>query len=810
MSDLVPHDNGGGLQPTGQQPPPFAPASPVTRPQVEDTIDLRELIDVLRRNKRLILAITLVFTLFAFVIVQRQLPQYRAEGVFRLKDERQALTGQLVTPGVEQVLGRTADPLLSEIEVLRSRTVIGEVVERFGLRLQPETRGVTLAIFQDVEVAPDAAVDTIQVSFEDDGVVARSRAGEQRAAYGQPLYISGARFTVPERPEHGEATFVIVPAVTAAERLLENLVTRPVDRTDVVRVQYTSSSPQFSQAIVNATLEAFQVASARNAAQQSQRRRAFIEEQLASTDSTLAAAQAELAAFRSREEVLSSREQLAAQQTSRTELEMRRQTLDAERRVYRDLLNALSRDSAGIGTFVSSPGIAQNPVISGLYAQLLQYQTRRDSLTAGQFGRSEQSAPVRQVTAQIASTQLQLRDAVTSHLGALDGQISALDDLLARSSAEIRSLPAKEAEEMRLVLRLETAQRVADQLREEYQRARIAEAIEVGQVEVVDWAALPLQPIGSGKALKLMLGLMLGLMVGSGAAFLREHLNRTVASRSELEPLLLAPVLGTVPSIQANGTKPGRRRLTPLRLPALGGGGQRAHPVETAGSSLVTLTNAHSPGAEAYRSLRTNLLFSRAARRLQTLAITSSAPAEGKSTTCANLAIAFAQQGMRVLLIDADMRRASLHTLFNLSREPGLSDVLGSDAEVRDVIRPGGTPGLDLLTAGLVPFNPAELLGGGRMKAMLEDLRRDYELIIIDTPPVLAAGDAAILAAISDATVLVVRAGQTDRAAARAAADQVRAVGGRLIGSILNDPEGSTLRYGEYYYNAYYGAEEHT
>src|SRR5690606_28099719 len=112
--------------------------------------------------------------------------------------------------------------------------------------------------------------------------------------------------------------------------------------------------------------------------------------------------------------------------------------------------------------------------------------------------------------------------------------------------------------------------------------------------------------------------------------------------------------------------------------------------------------------------------------------------------------------------------------------------------------------------AGLVPFNPAELLGGGRMKAMLEDLRRDYALIIIDTPPVLAAGDAAILAAICDATVLVVRAGQTDRAAARAAADQVRAVGGRLIGSILNDPEGSTLRYGEYYYNAYYGAEEHT
>src|SRR5690606_2153339 len=137
--------------------------------------------------------------------------------------------------------------------------------------------------------------------------------------------------------------------------------------------------------------------------------------------------------------------------------------------------------------------------------------------------------------------------------------------------------------EMRLVLRLETAQRVADQLREEYQRAQIAEAIEVGQVEVVAWAALPLQPIGSGKAVKLMLGLMLGLRAGSCAAFLREHRNRTVASGSGLEPLLLAPVLGTVPSIQANGAKPGRRRLTPLRLPAFGGGGQRAHPVETTG-----------------------------------------------------------------------------------------------------------------------------------------------------------------------------------------------------------------------------------
>src|SRR5690606_8034681 len=178
MSDLVRRDHAGPMEPNGHQAP-FTNGAPVMRMQVEDSIDLRELIDVLRRNKRLILAVTFAFVLATLIIVQRQLPQYRAEGVFRLKDERQALTGQLVGPGVEQMLGRTADPLLSEIEVLRSRAVIGGVVERFGLRLQPQTRGVTPAIFQDVEVASDAAPDTIQISFEESGVIARSRAGEE-------------------------------------------------------------------------------------------------------------------------------------------------------------------------------------------------------------------------------------------------------------------------------------------------------------------------------------------------------------------------------------------------------------------------------------------------------------------------------------------------------------------------------------------------------------------------------------------------------------------------------------------------------
>jgi capsular exopolysaccharide synthesis family protein len=191
---------------------------------------------------------------------------------------------------------------------------------------------------------------------------------------------------------------------------------------------------------------------------------------------------------------------------------------------------------------------------------------------------------------------------------------------------------------------------------------------------------------------------------------------------------------------------------------------------------------------------------------LRTILITSPAPGDGKTTVAANLAACFAQQGMRVLLVDCDLRRGRLHSLFNGSREPGLSDVLLGRSTLEDAIRMTDTGSLSLLTTGCLPNLPAELLGSPSMRDLLQRLRVEYAVVVLDTPPVLSASDTTVLASEVDASILVLRAGQTDVTEAQLAMRQLRSVGGDVIGAVLNDRDNVLKGHDSYYYGAYYGA----
>jgi capsular exopolysaccharide synthesis family protein len=215
--------------------------------------------------------------------------------------------------------------------------------------------------------------------------------------------------------------------------------------------------------------------------------------------------------------------------------------------------------------------------------------------------------------------------------------------------------------------------------------------------------------------------------------------------------------------------------------------------------------------AEAYRSLRTNLAFARANHEMRSIVLTSPGPADGKSTTVSNLAITFAQQGQRTLLIDADLRRAVLNKVFEVERSPGLTDVLVGNSLLADVVQETKVPNLFVLGSGRFPPNPAELLGSSAMRVLLEEAEQRFDVVLLDSPPVLAVTDAAVLSTIADGVVLVVRVGSTVRAAAERSASQLQAVHGRLVGTVMNDIDfrqrafGGT--YGYYYYYYYYGSE---
>jgi len=211
------------------------------------------------------------------------------------------------------------------------------------------------------------------------------------------------------------------------------------------------------------------------------------------------------------------------------------------------------------------------------------------------------------------------------------------------------------------------------------------------------------------------------------------------------------------------------------------------------------LASPEDPSAEAYRAFRTNVTFVNAEERaLKLLCVTSPGPGEGKSTTAANLAITLAQQGTHVLLVDADLRRPVVHRAFNLVQEPGLTDILVGAATLREAARPNVVTNLDVLPAGALPPNPSELLGSAAMHRLLEQLRAEYDMVIFDSPPALAVTDSTVLGASTDGMIIVVRAGETEEAAAQQALEQFRRVHARVAGAVLNGVEAKGDRY--YYY----------
>jgi tyrosine-protein kinase Etk/Wzc len=709
-------------------------------------------------------------------------------------------------------MARTTDPLLSIIELLRSRTVGGVVVDTLGLQLQSWTPDFHTSSLTQVRVDPRAAWDSVSLSFRDNDVVARLANRQVTAPYGQLMNLGIVQFAVRSRPSVETATLGLVSREQAIDGLVLGLLITRRTETDVIDVAYIADDPATAQAIVNSTVEAFQSLNIQWSRERSRRRREFLAEQLAQTDSMLERAQAELSTFRSRQQLASSRDKMAAEQSAALALEARTAELDADRQTFGTLLGQLKAgDEAGraeaLRALATSPAMTDNPVVANLYRQLLNYQDRLDSLTTGPWRASASNPDVIQLKGLASSTQTKLVDAVSSHVKALDARIDALGALRRRSGASMEVLPAMAEEEMRLSRRVEALANLGDGLRKEFQLARMSEAVEAGDVDVVDLADMPYASVMTASAVKLAVGVVLGLLLGLIFAYLLEALNTSIRRPEDLEAVLHVPGLAVIPRI-TGGSARGRSRLRGL----LGAGGKASR--QEAGS-LMSGAQTFSIGIEAFRNLRTSLIWSDGGEALKTLVVTSAAPGEGKTLTAANLAVTLAYDGLRALLVDCDIRRPRVHGLFRLPRSPGLMELLtstrhpsGEAVAPADVIRTTSITGLSVLTCGALPSNAANLLSSTRMRILLQELQSQFDIIVLDTPPVLATADAGIVASLTDGVLLVVRAGATDRNAAQRACQQLANVGARVVGTVLNDPGGEVAKEGDYYYPYDYAAEE--
>lgn len=215
--------------------------------------------------------------------------------------------------------------------------------------------------------------------------------------------------------------------------------------------------------------------------------------------------------------------------------------------------------------------------------------------------------------------------------------------------------------------------------------------------------------------------------------------------------------------------------------------------------SLISMTSPKSPIAEQFRTVRTNIQFSSVDEEVRFLTVTSSSPAEGKSTITANLAVVFAQQGKRVLIIDADLRKPTVHYTFRIGNHAGLTNVLTKQKTLQETVYVTEQENLWVLPSGPIPPNPSELLGSKGMMALLEQVKEDYDMIIFDTPPVLAVTDSQVLANVTDGVVLVVSSGRTETEDAKKAKELLESAQAKILGVVLNNKKAQDSQYYYYY-----------
>jgi capsular exopolysaccharide synthesis family protein len=322
-------------------------------------------------------------------------------------------------------------------------------------------------------------------------------------------------------------------------------------------------------------------------------------------------------------------------------------------------------------------------------------------------------------------------------------------------------------------------------LSEQLTQMQVNSSGETSGLVLVTPAQAPASPSSPKPTEDGLLGLAAGLILGLAAAFLRESLDDAVASKETAEEFGGATVLAAVPMVNS-----WKKRDRPL---------------------VVSLARPMSPAAEAYRSLRTSLQFARQERDLRTIVVTSPAAAEGKTSTLSNLGAMFAQAGQRVVLVSCDLRKPRLGQFFGIDESLGLTTAILGEQPVEELVQ--AVPGDDnlwLLGSGQLPPNPAELLNGRRIRAVFSTLRELFDLVLIDSPPVLPVTDAVVLASDADATLLVVAAGQTSRGDLQRAAEKLGQVNARVVGLVLNETtrQGGSYGYRYGYYGGTYASDQ--
>jgi tyrosine-protein kinase Etk/Wzc len=802
---------GRGLRPYEEPYDPYGQQA--GNPADEDIdLDLRSIWGLVRRNTLLILACVLVAIGFALWYNWRATPYYQSFTTLRINDDSRS------TPGSELNLTLFQDnsAIETEMAVLTSRSMAQSVAESLDMRLRlNEPRDASpLELFHDISLPREARSNGYVLQRQGSGFRALDREGREIAVVepGKPARIGDLSLTLtPGALAHDRIRFSVRGTDAVVAEIRRGLsVQRPSREQSIIEIRFEGPDPRYVAKIANALANRF--LDYRRSVQRTEASSTiqFLDRQIDTLNVQLLEAEENLREYREQEQIVN----LVSEGSSAVErfvtLKIQRDALQSERDALSGLIVELDGAAAQqrdplqpspARRVMAYPGLAENAGASQMLSTLISLENERAALLDR---RKPDDPDVQTLTNRIHGVEQELRHLTGTYLKNLDSQLATINAQLVEGADQLAAIPGKEVQYQRLVRQTTLLEGIFGVLQNDLKEAQIAQAVESPYATVIDSASVPNRPVRPHKVRNVLLAVALGLLVGIAAAFGREHLDDTIHTVDEVESLTGVPVLGMIPHMRNHRLTNGKRKILPVgrrsRVPA-----PRDVPQDYA-SRLIVSRDTQNAVAEAFRSLRTNITFATPDQVPRTLVVTSSREGDGKTTSVVNLAAAFAHQGLRVLLVDSDLRRGVLHKVFKVPKRPGLSNVLVEDLETEAVIHSvtiDTDVHLDVMTSGTYPPNPAELLGSSRLRTVLDGLAKRYDVVLIDSPPLTVVTDAAVVAPLVDGVLVVARASQTEVGALEFAMMQLRNVNARVKGTVLNDLSLNDRRYGSQGYYAY-------